>query len=376
MTHTFAPFNDLLTEASAAFSQANPSVKIEYSHVPHPEYDPKLLSLFSADDAPTMFWSYYPNMLRLVELNALAPVPDAVLQDLKANVDATTIERTQYKGASWGYPNPFLILPLVNEASLVDSGATEPTSYEEMRQFQQQATVQSGGQYERFGVTLEAGRDPIWVSIHFSPLLWGAGADWLTEDGTATAFNTDAVVEQLELYKELAPLDAQPFQETFAGGKAVMTASGWYQRYFLSSSAPGLQLGVRDAPKGADGSSIATAYYWSWVVNGRVSAEEQDAAWQFIQFITSAEWNKRFDEIGHGVARTDSLAEYQNDPWMKTFLDNLQYGRLFGRTPAWPELEITFARTMSRFTGGEIEAKDALTEAEAELNAILANFRA
>lgn len=367
MTHTFKPFNDALAEAIKEYEKLNPNVSIEYSHVPHGDFDTKIQTMFAAGKAPHMMWQYYPNMIRLAENGFLDTPPGPIMEDIIQDVMPTTIEQCSYKGKLYGYPNPFVILPIVNIDLYEEAGVDYPTSYNELLMVQEKLTDRKKLQ---FGVSLSTSGGGGWLQQHWSPLLWGYGEEYLNETLTRAAFNTAGGVASLEDYKKLAPTDVIP--DAFVVGKLGTMINGWYQRAFLEESAPNLRYKALPALKGTvTGEPIANAYYWAWVVNSKRPDVERQAAWEFLQFLASPEMNAKFDAIGHGIARRDSIDRYIDDPWMSVFLDNLPHSRRLPATPDWPEIQREIDIQLERYLVGEISASDALELAERQVNKIL-----
>lgn len=367
MTHTFKPFNDLITEAIREYENLHPEINIEYSHVPHGDYDTKIQTMFAAGKAPHMMWQYYPNMIRLAENGYLDTPPGPIAQDIMKDVMRVTIEQCSYKGKLYGYPNPFVILPVVNVDLYEQAGVAFPTSYDELIMVQRKLTDRSKMQ---FGVSLAVQGGGGWIQQHWAPLLWGYGETYLDETLSKAAFNTPNGIKSLEDYKVLAPVDVIP--DGFVVGKVGTVITGWYMKAFWEESAPDLNYRVLPSLKGTiTGKPIANAYYWAWVVNAQKPPAERQAAWEFLQFLTSPEMNAKFDQIGHGIARTDSVERYLNDPWMSVFLDNLQYSQRLPATPKWPEIQRELDIQIERFLVDEISAEEALTLAEQNVNKVL-----
>ncbi len=367
MTHTHKPFNDLLDKTLGMYVEKHPDVSIEYSHVPHGDFDPKILAMFAAGSGPHMFWSYYPNMIRLAENGYLDETPADIIADLEADVFPVTIEQSKYKGKTYGYPCPFVVLPIINIDLFEKLGLDYPTSYPEWLELQEKAT---DPKQQQFGISLSTSGSGGWIQQHWSPLLWGYGEAYLTEDLKKAALNTPGAVASLEDYKKLAPIDIIP--DAFVVGKLTTTFSGWYMRTYYEQNAPQLNISVLPAPKGTKTNEpIANCYYWTWVVNKNKPDNEKAIAWGYFRFIASEEVNPLFDDIGHGVARKDSLERYKDDPWMNTYLENLPYSQRLPATPDWPEIQREIDIQAERFLSGEITAEEALSLAAEGVDKIL-----
>ncbi len=187
-------------------------VTINLTMIPWDSYEEKYLTGVSSGQGPDVGYMYTEMMGDYIKEGALAPFDeylDSDAADKMLYLDNGKIDGEQY-AMPWVVGGMRVLWG--NMDVLEAAGVTEmPTTWVEFEDAAKK--VQESG---KIGIQQQWG-DPArgMMNSSFFPLLWQAGGDIFTEDGTATAFNSDAGLEAANVIKGL--LDSGAMPDTVSG---------------------------------------------------------------------------------------------------------------------------------------------------------------
>lgn len=371
MTHTYKAWNDWMVERIAEYKKVNPDISIEFSHVPHNEYDQKMMVMLQTGTAPDVMCVYYPTMHDLVRGDYLQETPPDIEEDLRTNFVPESWKGSMVGDNLYGYVNEAIVLlPYVNVDIYEGTGVPYPTSYDELLEVQEKLTIRDAkGVPEQFGVTLSL--SGLWIMLHWSSVLWAWGSDILTPDGKEAAFTDPAGIEAIKAYMKLAPIDVMP--SAFNIGRCGTAISGCYAKSSIRLENPDLNFKALPALKGKDGKKIATSYHWTWVVNKGAKEENKRASWDFLKWLNNTENElSLIDLVGYPPVDYVNIEKFEGDPWTKTFIDEFQYGRFLPAEANWTEAQIAITTEMERILVGEVTPEEGLKRAAENTKRILA----
>lgn len=181
----------------AAFTEENPDVDVTVQVYPWAGRDESLTTAIASGTGPDVVY-LIPDQLATYQ-SSIEPV-DAYLSaehvaDILPNVkDSVTVD-----GSMLGSPLLTSSNPLVCDKAAFDAiGATEyPSTWDDLLDLA--PAVAEQGIY----ATNYWGSPEVTLNMTFYPLLWQAGGDVFSEDGSSVAFNSDAGVKALEFLVEL-----------------------------------------------------------------------------------------------------------------------------------------------------------------------------
>jgi multiple sugar transport system substrate-binding protein len=187
-----------------------------------------------------------------------------------------------------------------------------------------------------------AGFDPLFgyyenSAAHFAPM---TGAKWLTDDGKSAIGGDPAWQEVLKWQKDLVDWfgyqklvkfnaslgDEFSAQNAFQAGKVAINMDGEWRIAFIADQAKTLNYGVAPMPVAADKSNL----YGSGYITGNVigisrGSKNPEAAWQFIQYLTTN--TDAVVKLANGIKNVPTTVAALNspsltsDPNFKVFLD-------------------------------------------------------
>lgn len=252
-----------------------------------------------------------------------------------------------YDGKQVGFPLIVSTSVMVYNKTLLDKlNVQPPQTWDEIEPYIQKTMVKEGGKTSRYAFSV-----PGWDTWYYDPWISNGGGTVLTEDG------------KVGLDKPESQRWAQNFKKWLDDGAITMGfgkgASDTMRQMFLEEKVAMVQhssaiiktyvenakfdVGVSFIPGDKERKShIGGA---GIVMMQGAKEEQKEAAWKFIQFMTSAEHNIKWaDETGYlpthkSVINTDEGKKYfEKWPQYKTVFDNFDNVGPRPQHPAYPEM--------------------------------------
>lgn len=195
-----------------------------------------------------------------------------------------------------------------NKDLLAEAGYTEaPKTWDEVKEIAAACTKDGVYGYGLCGTNYSN------FSFQYITMLGCSGGTILTEDNSASALSSDVAVKTAQLYKDLmayAPTsvlenDNVANRTLFASGKIAMYLSGIYDVEEIVKMNPDLNFACAMVPVENDAERSTILGGWSVAVAG--CSERQEAAWEFVKFLTrpdiAAIYTNTFTGTGTVAAR-------------------------------------------------------------------------
>jgi len=374
VTHDYEPTRPIHERWVAEYMELHPNVEINYVTYPMAELITKLITSYEAGRGDTVAGVYGPWLATLVSGGYLDPAPEAVAQDLQSDFYDFAQQGSMIDGVVYGVPRengsplPLLSVDVYEAAGVPESDY--PTTYDELVALLPQLDKKNDdGSWDVQGICLPNNTFAVtnWITI-----LKNYGVDLLNEDNTQAAFNTPEGVAATEMWKTLNYPDAD--HNLFPLMKCGMNWYGPWWRPAYQATYP-VRVKVL-APFTGPAAQTHGNYTWQWVVNANASQSEKDAAWDFVQFISSKEKQIEIWTEGNIVPTRISVFEDPNLPDREFLLSFEQhFDKMFifyPQIPQWLEIDTTLRPLLSRLRTGEITVDEFMQETEASINSILA----
>jgi ABC-type glycerol-3-phosphate transport system substrate-binding protein len=395
LTH-WAPDTVAKLEAAAAtYTEAHPDTKITVRAVPFGDLLTTLRTSGGGAGGATIAGIYDAWLPDLAKDQLVAAVPDAIAADTKANWPAGVIGAASIGGVLYGIPNEIDVYALnYNKKLFAEAGITEaPKTWDEFLAAAERLTDKSKGQ-QGFGLINS------WAAgvLHpFSSLLVSNGGD-LVVDGKPT-LDSEAAKQTFELYEKLiksgysdpamATADANttgPFLDSFVSGKTgmIIMANWWESALKAGMGDSFADIATAPIPVGPSGDTARSiSYSWMTVVNAKASAEEQAAAWDFLNWLNGPESGPNGasamgdilmsmgilpSRTSDGTAFADRLS---SDPFLKGYTETLANAKPFPVVLGGQEFSESLQKTLEAMQFGQLSAADAQATAQADATEIL-----
>jgi ABC-type glycerol-3-phosphate transport system substrate-binding protein len=385
-----------LEAAAAAYTQSHPDTKITVRAVPFGDLLTTLRTSGGGADGATIAGIYDAWLPDLSKDKLVAPVPDAIAADTKANWPAGVVGAASIGGVLYGIPNEIDVYALnYNKKLFAAAGIAEaPKTWDEFLAAAEKLTDKSKGQ-QGFGMINS------WAAgvLHpFSSLLVSNGGD-LVVDGKPT-LDSDAAKQTFELYETLiskgysdpamATADANttgPFLDNFVSGKTgmIIMANWWESALKAGMGDAFADIATAPIPVGPSGDvPRSISYSWMTVVNAKAAAEEQAAAWDFLNWLNGPDSGPNGasamgdilmsmgilpSRTSDGVAFADRLT---SDPFLKGYTETLANAKGFPVVLGGQEFSEALQKTLEAMQFGQLTAADAQKTAQDDATEILA----
>jgi len=261
-----------------------------------------------------------------------------------------------------------------NKKHFAEKGVEIPTNFDEFAAAAEKLTDINLGRYGFF----------IYPNgWYFEPFLFGFGGQYFAPDGNL-AINSDATRKSMEFLlhlkdtlKAVPPVSLrasayQTMMHSFGGGQVSMIFSGpWAIRSVLAGTAfkdDTNNLGIAPLPEGPHGFYSPTGCQ-TLVINK--NSRSSEAALRFLKYMYSVEVQKQMSMVNFGLpARRAAFAlpELKRDPYLQTFIRQLQMSRKIINSPRRGEIYAPLGDKLKAVLNGDITPEYALNDFVIEWN--------
>ncbi len=261
-----------------------------------------------------------------------------------------------------------------NTAMLEAAGVAVPTTMDEWVS----AVTQLSGTNEN-GQQVWGWNEPALSGWNICPFIWSFGGSLTNDEQTvATGYvNSEATVKAVATFAELVQAGAItgfnsgdiPMTDGFGTGRYAMMLEGPWKTAELSGAYPDVAYGTAPIPAG-EGGSVS-------VLGGEdiamFNTANQDAAWKFMQFMTSEYAETEMAKCGQipvnkAALESDTVKNASYAP----FLAAIETAKARPTVAAWSEMDNELNTAMTAVVSGDKTAQEAMDELAVKFDALLA----
>ncbi len=358
----------------AAYEDEHPDIDVQVETIPYADYFTKLQTAFAGQTVADVVDLNYENFVSYAEAGSLLPLEDVDAAPYQANL----LESFQLDGTQYGLPSSYSNVVLYYNKALFDAAGVEyPTAGWRWQEEQAAATALTDPAAGVWG-------DYQPVSFHeFYKALAQAGGEFLTADGSATAFNSPEGVRAAQWLVSkpgaVMPTEADgagtPDFDTdlFKAGKLAMWHSGIWMFGGLAE-VDGLDWDIVVEPGDAQPASALFTNGVAVAASSKVPAEAQAFAQYLTASDTAVETRVASSWELPPVDDADALAPYleQTPPANRqAVLDALESVALPPVTAAQQEMQDAVNEELSNAAAGRKTVEQALADAASRVDALL-----
>ncbi len=317
----------------------------------------------------------------------ISDLSDKFTEEMRADFLEGPVESSMYEDGIYGVPwytdagMLYYRQDLLDDAGIGEPPTTWPDLKEMAAQIQEEAGTEwgfvfQGGNYE--GGTVNG--------LEYINSFGGAVLD--ENDAAQVTIDSPESVDGLAMERsmiedEIAQQAVTTYTEeetesAFNNGNAVFCRNWPYMYGFLGnpdlSQLENEQVGVAPLPAAEGGESVSGLGGWNFYVNAAVPQETQDAAWEFIMYITAPERQKLRALEGGFLPTLTALYE---DP---EIIDNVPVIRLGGEalqrtvprpvSPVYSDMSLEMAEQFNAALNGDVSPEEAITTLQENLQGI------
>ena len=263
-----------------------------------------------------------------------------------------------------------------------------PTKWSEMQAAAKKSFRGGAGTVERLGwyPFMGSGANWLWMVPY-----WQLGGETLNADQTKVTFLNDRAIEALTWLKGIVDdnggwpaIDAFRKSHSAPGGETVMMEGGTTFLHATLSErgeqfkqkAPTMRFNVSSYPLPDKGGTVAN-YGGCHALPIAKGSKNQDATWQFIEFVTNNENNIKFavfnDRVPIRESSTNSQAYIQGDKARALQAQEMKKRRFVIAAPGGAEI-LPFQDVVTPFMSGQMSLQDALKERERQAQEVLDRY--
>ncbi|MER9543902.1 extracellular solute-binding protein [Mesorhizobium sp. M0437] len=394
LTHWSPETVALLDAAAKDYAKSNPDVTVTVRAVPFGDLLTTLRSQGGSSDGPTIGGIYDLWLPELARDKLVAPAPDAIAGEVKSAWPAGVVSAASVGATLYGIPNEIDVYALnYNKELFKRAGITAaPKTWSELKDAAQKLTRKDAGQ-QGFGMINS------WAAgvVHpFASLLVSNGGE-LVKDGKPMLDSPQAG-ETFQLYEDLiksgasdppmATADANttgPFLDNFVSGKTGMIImANWWESALKSGMGDKFSnIATAPIPVGPSGEKPhSISYSWMTVVNANAGQAEQKAAWDFLVWLNSPKSGKNgasamsdiLMSMGILPTRTSDIEAHKDklgSEFLSGYVSVLADAKPFPVVPGGQEFSESLQQTLEALQYGQLSAKDAQANAQADAVSIL-----
>jgi len=378
----------VVKDAIAAFEEENPDATVKLTEVgwdqAYSQYQPRL----QAGDPPDIALLAPSWVSTFTESDAFAPADDYVSTDILDNFhesgedgivdDEGTRYGVQWDASIWGM---YYRKDLFEQAGL--DPESPPSTWEEL--------TEAGTKLQAAGIKPLTfpfqGTDP---DSYFLPMMWQAGAELVSEDGTPTVDSPEmlqaaeflaGLVADGHVSKDITGQDWEGTMNTFIAGDAAIMFNGPWVVDALRDSAPDLdgQWATAAYPEGPAGPG--TLGYPNALVISDLS-DDKELAGEFIEFLFAErddvpsyffEFMKVTGVIGFTKDFAETDDEYVRDPLIQPFTESVPFARNRPIVPWYEEFrQRSFDPKLQQLVLGELTPPELVEQLAADAEQLAA----
>lgn len=351
-----------MDELVSAFQEANPGITVEAENIPWNSYYDQLYTAIIGGNAPDAAMVKMFAQPRLVEMGALEPIDDWLASwDGASQIQDNLVDLTKGPDGNQYYlPVQYVVLYLYYRPDMFkELGLSVPTTCAEFRDAAKALTrdTDGDGQVDVYGFGFRGGRGG---HDHWATLTLSRDGVSLT-DGITSEAGVEGTTFVADLFREdgvfppSAPNDG--FQEIIGAFKAGRTAMTIHHIGSANGMVEALGDNVSAAPVPECGGGHWTAF-GDESTAVFANAEDKEAAWKWISFLSSAGNNAKFNEATGQlpVVKSDSATwALHPERFVTATVDSLPFANLLPNVPATSDFVNTaWPTNMQRVLIGEI----------------------
>ncbi|HEX6972571.1 MAG TPA: extracellular solute-binding protein [Limnochordia bacterium] len=299
---------------AADYTALHPDVQFEY--VPVGVSLERIAVLAAAGSNPDIWHVHGMNMLDMIHLGIVAPVPADIAAEIRRAFIPPAVDRSSYQGVQYGFPTENQVFGLVYHKSIFDeAGITAPPqTWDEWERAARKLKVTgTDGRVSRYGLTFYGTGYAEGFTYSFLSLLWSNGGRYINDDGIVTLAQPPAI-QTLDMMARLIREQVALFDGNGAVERrqAAMGLLASWSRNGLAAALGDDYAQVRSTfiPHGSTGFAAAN-YNWMFLVF--VGSPAKDQAFDFLRWLTMEPTEHQTTRMGDHMAALGSLPVHRLD---------------------------------------------------------------
>ena len=361
-------FKKAYDENIEAFKKANPNIKIDLIGAGWEDF-PKMINMIKSNNAPDIMLTGSRRLKQLINMKAIEPLDFYLKSDKKEQYIESVLKTGNVENKQYGLPIGFSSRALYYRKDLIKN---PPKNWDDLIKISKEVEKEHPNMK---GFAIAGNNSDSTVDQLFN-YFYQNEANAYDENGKPV-INSPKAVEALSFFTDLYkkynvvknPVDVNrgDFSNLFKNEQIAMFISGPWEKNAmkLEPNNPKTPYGVALLPKGkVFGQTLVTD---SITISS--SSNHKEDAFKFIDFMSSFERQNKFDEaVGFFPIFKEEQKDkrYQTD-FLKPFVEMIKYGKPEPQPSVWEDFQNTVVKAIQKSLLGESTPKEALDEAQKQL---------
>ena len=374
-----------LLECFAAYEAEHPGITVEHQVTAYGDFLQTILTSRVGGTAPDIYNIYSIWAPQLASAGVLEAPPPEIADFITANYSPATVGAATIGGQLWGIPTELSIYALVyNKKLLAEAGYdAPPKTWAELTEMaaaitttNDQGNIDVGGY--AYGTSIAEGVHPFYAQM------FAAGVPPYAEDGRSTNLTSPEAVriltEQVALFEQGITSNAITVDNFVSNAVGMVIGANWTK--FGAQEAFGAEfddtVGVASIPTDGPGGTMLYSFLWAVDASSDAKAE----SWDLLQYLNTAQTEGGLSCTGQAMAGMGALTGNSADLDLMTagadafdlaFVEEVTSGRAVTQPNIWQAAEVDriLRGYLDQAWSGALTPEDALTSADAEIQAIL-----
>lgn len=290
------------------FKAANPDINVTTDEAPWNDFRTKLDMQLGGNNAPDVFITDSGHATSIASKGILMDLSGKIDENInKDDYISSLFALSDEDGKVWGVPHAINSQALYYNKEIFDKAGleypNENWTWDDMLEAAKTLTTKpdATGTSDVYGLGIGYS-----MTLGWYPVVLATGGSPLNDDRTESNFNDPKTIEGIKKFEEIVKSGVTPplAWYTAKGGAAAAFYQGNLAMAILQSNSaaaiiennPDLKFDVTNIPYGWDGDRNTVYVPNVWVVNGRSSKAEQEAAWKWLEFYLSEETQLKLAE--------------------------------------------------------------------------------
>lgn len=357
-----------LEAALAGFAAAYPNITVDYQPIPG-DYPAAMAANFAARDVPDLFYVNADVAPEWIREGYLLPLDDRLAAsgfDTSHFFPGAASVFKSADGQTYGLPKDFNTIAMAYRTDLVP---TPPATMDEL------LTVAQG----------LVGTEGLGAPLCLNPgldrglaFLYAQGGSLLTEDGTASAIDSEASVAAVQWYLDLfknglgktaADLGDGWCGDALGNGHAAIAFEGGWLDPAMSSQYPDIAYAWAPVPTGSSGSPVTISYTASYSIGA--DSANPDAAFVLLTYLTGVDGMTLWTQGGVALPSRDDVPQPAGKEVLAAASADARPGA--GFMPGYANVQKAFQDEMTnQIQTGSFDAAPVVAATKAAIDAALA----
>ncbi|MGG1599476.1 ABC transporter substrate-binding protein [Paenibacillus naphthalenovorans] len=371
----------------AEFSKKYPHITVEpVFQGAYAELHKKLQAAVAAGDVPAVTNVEVSSLPNFANSGVFADLTPWIQRD-KVQLDDFSkgmLQAYAYNNKQYGFPLIVSTSVFVYNKTLLDQlGVQPPQTWSDIDAFNEKVTQKENGKTVRYAFSV-----PGWDTWYYDPWLVNGGGTILTSDMKKSAVETPESLRYIEKFYKwkneghmhigYGKGASDNMRQMFLNGQIAMVqhTSAMLKMYRENA---GFEVGVSFLP--GDKQRTSNIGGAGIVMMEQEDAKKKEAAWKFIEFMTSSEHNIKWAEsVGYLPTRKSAISSNEGSeyfkrwPQYKAVFDNFDSVTPRLQHPAYPEFSKQYLEVMGKMALNNEDPVPLMKEAANKINDILVDF--